>query len=181
MCPTLPSAGKDFVNLVWAVCVCTRTGYGKFVILVNNALKTGKIELDMLKYFRYLFDFLIICVENIYEEFWYFKFVFTLTIRLDPYLIEAPERSLGFESLQLPPSITFQLHCFSCISFELSGHSLQTNVDYDKDVLIIIMKTAFGRLNWARGGCRVMQKRVARGKQRASCYTPWYFVLWPQC
>lgn len=45
--PTLPSAGKDFVNLMSAVYVCTRTGYGKFVILVNNILKTGKIELDM--------------------------------------------------------------------------------------------------------------------------------------
>ena len=34
------------MNFVSVVCVCSRTGYGRLVILVNNILKTGKTELD---------------------------------------------------------------------------------------------------------------------------------------
>jgi hypothetical protein len=52
-----------------------------------------------------LFDLLILSVENICEEFWYFEFVFILTIRLEPYLTEAPTRNLRIDYLQLPPSI----------------------------------------------------------------------------
>jgi len=77
----------------------------------------------------YLFDLLILSVQNICEEVWYFNFVFILAIILEFYLTVAPERSLRIDSLHFPPSITFQLHCFSFISFEPSGHSLQTNVD----------------------------------------------------